>query len=39
MYIYFQKLYSQNRREKLELLKELTIGRDETVTLSPLSQV
>ncbi|KAG6388071.1 hypothetical protein SASPL_153268 [Salvia splendens] len=35
---YIDKLYSENRREKLELLKELNIGKNETVTLSPLSQ-
>ncbi|KAH6761386.1 alpha/beta-Hydrolases superfamily protein [Perilla frutescens var. frutescens] len=35
---FINKLYSENRKEKLELLKELTIGKDETVNLSPLSQ-
>lgn len=32
------KLYSENRKEKLELLRGLTIGRDDTVNISPLSQ-
>ncbi|CAK9158882.1 unnamed protein product, partial [Ilex paraguariensis] len=32
------KLYTENRREKLELLKGLTLGRDDTVNLSPLKQ-
>ncbi|XP_057799909.1 uncharacterized protein LOC131015519 isoform X2 [Salvia miltiorrhiza] len=35
---FIDKLYSENRREKLELLKELNIGKNDTVTLSPLSQ-
>ncbi|XP_073042537.1 uncharacterized protein [Primulina eburnea] len=32
------KLYSENRKEKLELLRELRLGRDDTVNISPLSQ-
>ncbi|KAL8501913.1 hypothetical protein ACS0TY_021146 [Phlomoides rotata] len=32
------KLFSENRKEKMELLKELTIGQDEIVTLAVLSQ-
>ncbi|KAK6119607.1 hypothetical protein DH2020_046630 [Rehmannia glutinosa] len=35
---FIDKLYSENRKEKLELLKELTIGQDDTVNISPLSQ-
>ncbi|KAL8063105.1 hypothetical protein ABFX02_01G006200 [Erythranthe guttata] len=35
---FLDKLYSENRKEKLELLKELSIGQDEDVTISPLSQ-
>ncbi|XP_052209008.1 uncharacterized protein LOC127812612 isoform X2 [Diospyros lotus] len=31
-----RKLYSENRKEKMELLHGLTIGRDNTVELSPL---
>ncbi|KAL7159095.1 hypothetical protein ABFS83_01G005900 [Erythranthe nasuta] len=33
-----EKLYSKSRKEKLELLKEVTIGKDDTVTISPLQQ-
>ncbi|XP_062159687.1 uncharacterized protein LOC133867030 [Alnus glutinosa] len=33
-----QKLYSQNRKEKIELLKGLTLGRDDTANISPLKQ-
>ncbi|CAL5358639.1 uncharacterized protein LOC114310153 isoform X1 [Camellia sinensis] len=32
------KLYSGNRKEKMELLKGLTLGRDDTENLSPLQQ-
>ncbi|PQP99251.1 pimeloyl-[acyl-carrier protein] methyl ester esterase-like [Prunus yedoensis var. nudiflora] len=31
-----QKLYSDKRKEKMELLKGLTLGRDDTTNLSPL---
>ncbi|XP_054791897.1 uncharacterized protein LOC129297597 isoform X1 [Prosopis cineraria] len=31
-------LYSENRKEKMELLKGLTLGRDDAVNLSPLQQ-
>lgn len=34
-----QKLYSENREEKLELLKGLTLGQDDAGSLCPLSQV
>ena len=34
-----QKLYSENRKEKMELLKGLTLGRDDTANISPLQQV
>lgn len=34
-----QNLYSENRQEKKELLKGLTLGKEETVALSPLEQV
>lgn len=33
-----QKLYSDNRKEKIELLKGLTLGRDDTANISPLTQ-
>lgn len=32
------KLYTENRDEKLELLKGLTLGKDDTVNISPLEQ-
>ncbi|XP_047170026.1 pimeloyl-[acyl-carrier protein] methyl ester esterase-like isoform X2 [Vigna umbellata] len=35
---FLHKLYSENRKEKKELLKGLTIGKDESSTLSPLQQ-
>ncbi|KAF2304263.1 hypothetical protein GH714_028988 [Hevea brasiliensis] len=35
---FISKLYAENRSEKLELLKGLTLGRDETVNISPLQQ-
>ncbi|CAN1217138.1 2-hydroxymuconate semialdehyde hydrolase [Linum perenne] len=35
---FVQKLYADKRNEKLELLKGLTIGQDDTVNLSPLQQ-
>ncbi|KAI9106867.1 hypothetical protein K1719_022395 [Acacia pycnantha] len=31
-------LYSENRKEKMELLKGVTLGRDDAVNLSPLEQ-
>ena len=34
-----QTLYNENREEKLELLKGLTIGQNDIVNLSPLKQV
>ncbi|KAF5468635.1 hypothetical protein F2P56_012775 [Juglans regia] len=33
-----KKLYSQNRKEKMELLKGLTLGRDDKANISPLLQ-
>ncbi|KAH0969746.1 hypothetical protein GBA52_028342 [Prunus armeniaca] len=33
---FVQKLYSDKRKEKMELLKGLTLGRDDTLNLSPL---
>lgn len=35
---FVHNLYSENRQEKKELLKGLTLGKEETVTLSPLEQ-
>ncbi|XP_042058831.1 2-hydroxymuconate semialdehyde hydrolase-like isoform X1 [Salvia splendens] len=35
---FIDKLYSENREEKLELLKGLTLGQDDTGTICPLSQ-
>ncbi|XP_047951253.1 2-hydroxymuconate semialdehyde hydrolase-like isoform X1 [Salvia hispanica] len=35
---FIDKLYSENREEKLELLKGLTLGQDDTGTITPLSQ-
>ncbi|XP_014499835.1 uncharacterized protein LOC106760907 [Vigna radiata var. radiata] len=35
---FLHKLYSENRKEKKELLKGLTIGKDESSTLWPLEQ-
>ncbi|KAK4419890.1 hypothetical protein Salat_2401900 [Sesamum alatum] len=35
---FIDKLYSENRKEKLQLLKGLSIGQDHTVNISPLSQ-
>ncbi|KAM7510719.1 hypothetical protein LguiB_009594 [Lonicera macranthoides] len=35
---FIDTLYCENRKEKLELLKGLTLGRDDTVNLSPLQQ-
>ncbi|KAI3468048.1 hypothetical protein Pfo_024711 [Paulownia fortunei] len=32
---FIDKLYSENRKEQLELLKDLTIGQDDTVSISP----
>ncbi|GFY95179.1 alpha/beta-Hydrolases superfamily protein [Actinidia rufa] len=32
------KLYTENRKEKMELLRGLTLGRDNIVNLSPLQQ-
>lgn len=37
--IWMQKLYSENRKEKIELLKGLTLGRDDTANVHPLKQV
>ncbi|XP_047951254.1 uncharacterized protein LOC125196684 isoform X2 [Salvia hispanica] len=36
---FIDKLYSENREEKLELLKGLTLGQDDTGTITPLSQI
>ncbi|XP_044463077.1 uncharacterized hydrolase YugF-like [Mangifera indica] len=33
-----EKLYSDNRKEKMELLKGLTLGKDDSAKLSPLQQ-
>ncbi|RDX80975.1 mhpC, partial [Mucuna pruriens] len=35
---FLDKLYSENRKEKLELLEGLTIGRDDTSNILPLQQ-
>ncbi|XP_040997618.1 4,5:9,10-diseco-3-hydroxy-5,9,17-trioxoandrosta-1(10),2-diene-4-oate hydrolase-like [Juglans microcarpa x Juglans regia] len=35
---FLHKLYSQNRKEKMELLKGLTLGRDDKANISPLLQ-
>lgn len=35
---FINKLYVENRKEKLELLKGLILGRDDTVNISPLQQ-
>ncbi|XP_020236552.1 monoacylglycerol lipase ABHD6 [Cajanus cajan] len=35
---FLHKLYAENRKEKLELLEGLTIGRDDTSNVSPLQQ-
>lgn len=35
---FVQNLYAKNRKEKLELLKGLTLGHNETTNLSPLQQ-
>ncbi|KAL2346616.1 hypothetical protein Fmac_000616 [Flemingia macrophylla] len=35
---FLDKLYAENRKEKMELLKGLTIGRDSTSNISPLEQ-
>ncbi|XP_022131781.1 uncharacterized protein LOC111004859 [Momordica charantia] len=35
---FIHKLYMENREEKIELLKSLTIGREDTLNLSPLSE-
>ncbi|XP_074334907.1 uncharacterized protein LOC141672250 [Apium graveolens] len=35
---FIETLYNQNRKEKLELLKGLTIGQNDVATLSPISQ-
>ncbi|KAJ4844835.1 hypothetical protein Tsubulata_020580 [Turnera subulata] len=35
---FIRKLYAENRNEKLELLKGLTIGKDDKVNISPLEQ-
>lgn len=38
-WIWLQNLYSENRKEKMELLKGVTLGRDDAFNLSPLQQV
>ena len=38
-FIWMQKLYSENRKEKIELLKGLTLGKDDTANIHPLKQV
>ncbi|KAL3500866.1 hypothetical protein ACH5RR_039959 [Cinchona calisaya] len=35
---FLQKLYTENRKEKMELLKGLTLGRDDNVNITPLKQ-
>lgn len=35
---FINNLYSEHRKEKMELLKGLTLGRDDAVNLSPLQQ-
>nr|GMC53111.1 epoxide hydrolase 4-like [Ipomoea batatas] len=35
---FIKKLYRENRKEKLELLKGLSFGKDNTVNISPLQQ-
>ncbi|OIT31732.1 PREDICTED: epoxide hydrolase 4-like [Nicotiana attenuata] len=35
---FINKLYVENRKEKLELLKGLSLGRDDTVDITPLQQ-
>ncbi|XP_027081740.1 uncharacterized protein [Coffea arabica] len=35
---FLEKLYSENRKEKMELLKGLTLGRDDKVNITPLKQ-
>ncbi|KAK2965577.1 hypothetical protein RJ640_018743 [Escallonia rubra] len=35
---FLDKLYSENRKEKLELLKGLTLGHEDTANISPLQQ-
>ncbi|XP_059640218.1 uncharacterized protein LOC132282520 [Cornus florida] len=35
---FIDKLYSDNRKEKMELLKGLSVGWDDTVNISPLQQ-
>ncbi|KAK6129523.1 hypothetical protein DH2020_036756 [Rehmannia glutinosa] len=35
---FINKLYCENRKEKLELLKGLTLGQDDNATISPLTQ-
>ncbi|CAK9313211.1 unnamed protein product [Citrullus colocynthis] len=35
---FIHKLYLENREEKIELLKSLTLGREDTINLSPLFQ-
>lgn len=34
-----QRLYDENRKEKLELLKGVTIGWDDNLNITPLQQV
>ncbi|XP_009784036.1 uncharacterized protein LOC107803727 isoform X2 [Nicotiana tabacum] len=35
---FINKLYVENRKEKLELLKGISLGRDDTVDITPLQQ-
>ncbi|KAA0064703.1 hypothetical protein IC582_005944 [Cucumis melo] len=35
---FIHKLYMENREQKIELLKSLTLGREDSINLSPLSQ-
>ncbi|XP_044470909.1 2-hydroxy-6-oxononadienedioate/2-hydroxy-6-oxononatrienedioate hydrolase-like isoform X2 [Mangifera indica] len=35
---FIEKLYSDNRKEKIQLLKGITLGKDDTAKLSPLQQ-
>ncbi|KAA8546254.1 hypothetical protein F0562_003007 [Nyssa sinensis] len=35
---FLDKLYTENRKEKMELLKGLRLGQDDTVNISPLQQ-
>ncbi|KAJ1382270.1 Alpha/Beta hydrolase fold [Sesbania bispinosa] len=35
---FINKLYAENRKEKMELLKGISLGRDDTLNISPLQQ-